>query len=272
MATIIKASDPHGAADATRYNLEDVVDRAKACLEQARRQATEILAQAEQDASGIRQQAEEEGRAAAFDAVERILDEKVDRRFATLMPALNHAIDEIASARTEWLLHWEKAAVHVASAIAGRVVRQEVVRRPQITLALVKEALELAAGSTDIRLRLHPEDVAALGAQVERLTAELTRLGPAQIVSDPRIEQGGCRVETRFGSIDQQFDAQLGADRTRIDVAGERPRGRDPSFVSCPPLEHRDKCPFNRRSTQLPINSKRRSPPPCAAASCARRA
>ena len=70
--------------------------------------------------------------------------------------------------------------MHVASAIAGRVVRQEVARRPQITLALVKEALEMAAGSTDIRLRLHPEDV-VLERKSSDSTAELTALGPCRL-------------------------------------------------------------------------------------------
>ena len=28
-------------------------------------------------------------------------------------------------------------------------------------------------------------------------------------MADPEIARGGCRVETRFGTIDQQFEAQL---------------------------------------------------------------
>ena len=58
-------------------------------------------------------------------------------------------------------------------------------------------------------LHLHPEDHANLGQQVTRLTAEMAALGPTTVVADPAISPGGCRVETRFGSIDQQFEAQL---------------------------------------------------------------
>jgi flagellar biosynthesis/type III secretory pathway protein FliH len=29
------------------------------------------------------------------------------------------------------------------------------------------------------------------------------------VVADPQVSLGGCRVETRFGVIDQQFEAQL---------------------------------------------------------------
>ena len=34
-------------------------------------------------------------------------------------------------------------------------------------------------------------------------------LGDAELVADPAITPGGCRVETRFGVIDQQFETQL---------------------------------------------------------------
>jgi flagellar assembly protein FliH len=209
MATIIKGSGPARAIDGGTFHLDDLGDRAKEYLEQVRRQAAEIVSLAQEEAEGIRRRAEEEGRAAALEAAEQVLDEKVTRQLASLVPALRESIDAIGRAKAEWIAHWEKSAVHVAAAIAGRVIRREVERTPDVTLALVKEALELAAGTSDIQLRMHPADVAALGGQVERLAEELARLGKPQIVSDPKIEKGACRLETRFGTIDQQFAAQL---------------------------------------------------------------
>jgi flagellar biosynthesis/type III secretory pathway protein FliH len=99
--------------------------------------------------------------------------------------------------------------VKLATAIAARVIRREVMHHPEITLALVRESLELAAGSTHIRLRLHPEDLAQLGGFVERITQELAPAGTTEMVADAAVEQGGCRLETSLGTIDQQFAAQL---------------------------------------------------------------
>ena len=209
MSTIIKASGPQRIADGAAYKFEEMADRAKDHLEQARRQAAEIVTRAEQDAVLIRRQAEEQSRASALEAIEQLLDERIGQYLTTLSPALEQAIEGIRSARAEWLLHWEKTAVHVAAAIAGRVIRRELSRQPEIALALVKEALELAAGCGEMQLRMHPEDVAALGPRAQQLTAELGALGKAEVVADARITRGGCRIETRFGSIDQQFEAQL---------------------------------------------------------------
>ncbi len=41
------------------------------------------------------------------------------------------------------------------------------------------------------------------------LLAEFSALGPTEIIADAQISRGGCRVDTRFGVIDQQFEAQL---------------------------------------------------------------
>jgi flagellar assembly protein FliH len=207
MSTIIKASGLPRADEGASFNLDDMTERAKEYLDQVRRQAAEILAQAERDAAAIRHQAEEQGRVAALEAAEQA---EITRQLAMLVPALHEAVGQIQTSRAGWLAHWEKTAIHVATAIAARVIRREVAHQPEITLTLVKEALELAAGSGEIQLRLHPADFAALGSNVERLASELSCLGKAQVVADPQITQGGCRIDTRYGVIDQQFEAQLG--------------------------------------------------------------
>lgn len=209
MSTVIKASGPIHASEGSSFNFDDMGYRANQYLEGIRRQAAEILAQAHQQAITIREEAKEQGRAAALEAAENILDEKVGRQLTSLLPAVREAVDRIQQARAEWLTYWEQTAVHVAAAIAGRIVRRELQKAPEITLALVKEALDLASGGTAIQLHMHPDDVAAMGQQVERLAAEVSRLAKAEIVADPRITKGGCRVDTRFGVIDQQFEAQL---------------------------------------------------------------
>ena len=93
--------------------------------------------------------------------------------------------------------------------MAARVCRRELERQPEIPLQLVKEALQLAAGSPSVRVLLNPADLASLGNQLQQLAAEISRLAPAELVADERIARGGCRVETQYGAIDQQFESQL---------------------------------------------------------------
>jgi flagellar assembly protein FliH len=207
MSKVIKASSSATVADAVPFRLEEMAGPGHGA--HPRRQAADLMTQAQCEAQRIRQQAHDEGRAAGLADAEQILDERIGRRVATLLPALSGAIDQICDARAQWLAHWEKSAIHVASAIAGRIVRRQLAREPEITLQLVREALELAAGTAEIQLHVHPDDIRALGDELTKVVAEVTRLGHVQIVGDPQISLGGCRVETRFGSIDQQLEAQL---------------------------------------------------------------
>jgi flagellar assembly protein FliH len=209
MASVIKASGAARSTEAGAFNFEDLGAKGQSYLAQMRGQAGQMLAQAQRDAAGIRERAQQEGKQAALKAAEALVDEKVGKHIVTLLPALKQAVEGIAQARQVWLAHSEKATVQVAAAIAARVIRRELSRAPEITLDLVREALEMAAGSTEIQIRLHPDDAAALAGQVRTLVAAMTRVGTAQVVADPAISRGGCRIDTRFGSIDQQFEAQL---------------------------------------------------------------
>jgi flagellar biosynthesis/type III secretory pathway protein FliH len=97
----------------------------------------------------------------------------------------------------------------VAAAIAQRIIHRELERQPELALEWISEALRLAGGGGEIVLRMNPTDRENLGPQVERVAQAIGQLAPSQVVADPAITPGGCVVETRFGQIDQQIEAQL---------------------------------------------------------------
>lgn len=217
MSGIIKATDSNSAIQCVAFNLDDMAARAERhvhqCLEQLRAEGNKIVTKAKQEAQTIRKQAETDGRkageAAGHAAIEQIVERQMSQKLATLLPALQQAVDDIRHAKQAWLTHWEKNVVHLAAAIAQHVIRRELTVQPEIPLALVREALELAAGSAQIRVHMNPADHAALGAQVQTLAKELNPLAPAELIADSQITPGGCRIDTQFGSIDQQIEAQL---------------------------------------------------------------
>ena len=209
MATIIKASGPIRSSDGASFNFDDVTMRANSYLDTMRIQAAEILAKAHKDAEVIRKKAEEDGRQAAIQAVEKVMEEKVGKQLATLIPAVKQAAEQLIQAKHAWLTHWEKSAVHVSTRIAERVIRKEIERDPKITIALIREALELASGSAELQVRMNPGDVTTLGSNVESLLRELGRQATAKVVADAAISPGGCCVDTKFGVIDQQIEEQL---------------------------------------------------------------
>ena len=205
MATIIRAADAHNCQRMATIDFDDVAARAEQHLAKVRSEAAHIVARAESEAEEIRLQAAEAGRHEA----EREMDEAVVRRVAPALTALDRAAAELKQARQEWLAHWETAAVRLSAAMAERIARRELRQRPEITLSLVREALELAVGSPDVRLRLNPRDYQSLGVESRRIAESMAAIGRPEVIADESVSPGGCKVDTRFGSIDQQIESQL---------------------------------------------------------------
>lgn len=209
MSTVIKAADLNTDRRGVVFNFDDMTNKADQYLQKVRAEAVQIVTKAKQDALTIRKKAELDGRRDGQRQVEEIVENQLAEKLQTLLPALQQAIGEIRDAKQAWLTHWENSGVHVATAIAERIIRREVSKTPEITLTLLREALELAAGSSQLRIQMNPSDCETLGNQVKTLIAEFSSLGSTELVPAAKISPGGCLIETRMGTIDQRLESQL---------------------------------------------------------------
>jgi flagellar assembly protein FliH len=97
----------------------------------------------------------------------------------------------------------------LALAIARHLVRRELRADPGQILAVVQQAAAvLPAGSRRIRLYVNPEDAAVIRGHM----TELSEPGGAwQVIEDPALMRGGCRVETEHSRIDASIERRLAA-------------------------------------------------------------
>jgi flagellar assembly protein FliH len=191
------------------FNFEDMNDRANEYLESVRREAAKIVQEAHQQAEQVRKKAEALGRATAQQHARMALDQEMAERVATFIAALDQLVAQTNESREDWLRRWEQSAIAVVTAVAERVIRREIREQPEISLELIREALQLAAGADDVTLHLNPNDYELLGVHNDALAASLGRLAPTHIVADPSVTPGGCVVQTSLGRIDQQIESQL---------------------------------------------------------------
>ncbi|MCE9556318.1 MAG: hypothetical protein K8T91_23460 [Planctomycetes bacterium] len=207
MATVIKGGLT-GIGEGA-YHFTDLGRQREAYLEQARGEAAGIIANARAEAQAIRAEAQQQGHDAGLASAQRIIDSQAAALVDTLRPVLKQISTELSQVRQSWLAQWEQQAVQLATAIASRVIRCELSRQPNIPVALVAEALKLVSGKPEIRILLNPEDHRQLGAQIRSLAAEMAGVSDAAVVADASITRGGCRINTRHGTIDQSIEAQL---------------------------------------------------------------
>lgn len=209
MAGIIKVgttSPTLQGATTAAYQFDDMQD---AYLTRVRGEAAQIIADARQEAARLKKQAAEEGKQTALKAVEASLRERADERLQTVLQAMGQAAAEIGRARDAWQKQWEEQAIRLSVAIAERIIRREVATHPEITLSLLHEALQLAAGSQQLTIHLHPQDCESLGSQADTLARRLAGLATVQVLPDATLTPGGCRIETEQGHIDAALETQL---------------------------------------------------------------
>ncbi len=206
MSRVLKASEL-SPVPAGRFSFDDW-GSTSAQSQAARREAEEMLAAARDEVERIRAEAHEQGLATAMHEFDALVEQAATLKFNDWLPTLRSAVAELAASKSAWLAQWEGAALGVATAIAARIVRREIERTPEVALTLVRETLELVTPG-QAQLHLHPDDIAGLGTQLEALLVECGCAGSVTLTPDTNISRGGCRLDTRLGSIDQQLESQL---------------------------------------------------------------
>lgn len=219
---LLKAEAARQLGSRVAFNFEDLHHAAAQSTLAAREEAAEIVAEARREAEGIRTRAAAEGRedgrkeGAAVAAKE--LDQRVQakseqvvaERVRGSIPAIEQLAMLLAGERDRWIARWEDDAIRLSVAVAERILRREIAVQPGASTAMVRESLKLAAGSPELRVRMHPDDIADLGPQAETVVKAVSACGHVELTGDESILRGGCLMESRFGSIDARLETMLG--------------------------------------------------------------
>lgn len=132
--------------------------------------------------------------------------------FRQLMLALARPLEQVDE-KVERLL------VMLAMTVARQLVRRELKTEPGQVVAAVREAVSaLPNASRAIQVHLHPEDAALVRAALD---LNSNTAGPWEIVEDPVLTRGGCRVAAEDSHIDATVENRLAVTIAKV-LGGER--------------------------------------------------
>ena len=144
-------------------------------------------------------------------AAQKTEDERRLRQGAAL-------VDSFAKERDRYLHEVEKEVVRLALAVAARILRREAQMDPLLLTGAVRVALGQLSDSTEVRLRVPPDDL-ALWTEAIALLPNLALKPSVEAGKDMRL--GDCVIETSLGSVDLGIRSQLGEiERGFFDRAG----------------------------------------------------
>ena len=203
------------------FSMADIERQAKSILVAARLRADRLLIAAQQEAEEMKRKifAETlvEGRKDGFakgleEGRKQGRDEALNeqrQQLASVVNALTEGVQALDAARLQLESDAREAVVRLAIAIAERVTKRMGALDPKVAIANVEEALRLVVHSADVRIAIHPTQKAALADVLPRIQSQWPDLKHVELIEDPTLTPGGCRVFSGTGQIDGDLNLQL---------------------------------------------------------------
>ncbi len=163
---------------------------AERIVEEARQRAREIVEKAQAEQAAIREQSSREGYEEGLGQLNDIIAD-AKRKYGKILEG----------AESELL----KLSLKIAERIVGKALEMD----RSILLDIIHKAIQSLKYQKEIRIRIHPEDVAYLKDQKMQLYAMLGESKEIEVVEDPLVGRGGCIIDTEIGTIDARLETQL---------------------------------------------------------------
>jgi flagellar assembly protein FliH len=210
------------------FSMRDIEAQATAVLLGAKQQAGQLLAAAQTEGAKVRQQAYDAGfRAGQEDGLKKGIDDgrKSGRdaalaehreRLEQLVKSVTAIVSEFETSRARMESEAATEVIKLAVAIARRVTRLQASADPNVVHENVRAAMRLVVHSTDVRIALNPQQKQSLEQVLPQLRMQWPNVTHVELIDDPSIAPGGCRVFTAQGEIDAELDRQI--DRIAADL------------------------------------------------------
>ena len=137
----------------------------------------------------------------------------------------------LAAARAEatrLLAAAQPAALVLAARMTEKIVGRGVALDPGVMADIAGAALDACRPRGDwIRVRVHPDDLAALTARRDALVARAPAATALELVADEAVGRNGCIIETALGQVDARLATQIATlERALVGTSGSGSHGR----------------------------------------------
>lgn len=166
--------------------------------EEVLKRLKEIQESAYQEAFAL---GKEEGSKAANEAVKAELDQRISE--------FSQLIEDIRTLRTQVLKVQEKELIELVYQIGKKIALKELSEDSTVVKVLLEEILEECERDQEVKIFLSPTDHQFISSQIDAKTIELPDLSKVKFITEEQMINGGCRVQTEYGSVDSQVEQRV---------------------------------------------------------------
>lgn len=200
--------------------LQDAENVAEEQIRQALEEAAELRAAAQQEIDrwwderrSQDREAEEEARQSGFQqgfqTGQEQAEVKVLEQYDQLLADARTVLEQAYDLKRQIIQESEPFLVELATAIAGKIIQQELSSNPQWVIGMTKGVLARKREKGTVTLCVSPKQFAYIRDARDELKLSVDSQAELEILPDATIEDYGCVVRTAFGSIDARVDTQL---------------------------------------------------------------
>ncbi len=209
-------AEPATAEEELSQKVRQVIETAEAkageIISKARAEASEIISQARAESEQIKRQVHQtalaEGRREGTEKGYREGKEKAREEANTIRAQATEVLNQAEEIRRRTLAGVEQEVVDLAREIAEKFIQAQLALEPETVLSVVEESLRLVAGRFNVVLYVSPEELELYEGKKEHLRSFLRAGDKLQVIVDPAIQPGGCRIETDQGRVDATLEAR----------------------------------------------------------------
>lgn len=168
---------------------------------QAEQQAAELLAEAQREVEALKAHAHDEG---YQDGHAQAMQEVQDA-----VQAVNALVEEVNLERADFFNRSEGELVHLVTAIAEKVLAQQLAVKPDTILDYTRTHIKRIRDRETVRLRVNPDDLPQLVQAKQSFLNEIDGVRDLQMQEDRRVDRGGLILEAPSGTFDARYSTQL---------------------------------------------------------------
>ena len=131
------------------------------------------------------------------------LENVLKKDFQEKIQSINTFLKNLEKESKELILNMDKEVLNLALNIAQKLILKEIERDPEISLRLIREALNYIAEGTELNIKVNPEEYKFLK---ENLLKHIPPSQKIKLIPDESISKGGIFIETSLGVIDATFE------------------------------------------------------------------
>jgi flagellar assembly protein FliH len=186
---------------------EEGQEKANMIVEQAQAEAKKLIEQAKVYGETAKSEAHQEG----FKLGKEDGYKAGQEAFAGYMKKAGDLIKQIMLEHKRVFDEVEPVLAKLAVEIAKKVISDEVNTNPDVVISVVKQALVKMRSREKVIIKVNPDDLEHARNNREIFAAMIEGIKEMDIVGDPRVDKGGCLIETNLGNTDARIGTQIEA-------------------------------------------------------------